>query len=524
MTTPHLRLSGPIGGAHPAVLDRRIRELFLLGMSALVPVALALAVTVAEPRPDFLLDFGLMAGAIGIVTLVANSRLEVTVTLVVLYIGLLEGPVKLGSGGHEAASVVRDVLIFAVSLGAVLRLLAKKQRITLPPLSAWVLAFVALVLVEALNPHTAGFTKVLGGYRQQLEWVPFFFFGYAIVRSKKRFRQFFIVLGVLALANGMVSTYQTKLTPAQLASWGPGYRELVYGTIVAGSKGGISGRGYIVGGVARVRPPALGTDSGFGGGLGLISLPCMLALFAGSLPRRRWIGALFCLGALLGTVTGLGRLQVVGAVIGAGAFVLLAAGPGRQLTRPLLAILGVIALAIPLGVLLVSSEASGTFSRYASIAPGSVATSKDKKIESLSHIPSQLRVAPFGIGLGRAGPAAGFGGKSGKVAGYQSGVETQYTFEAVELGAPGLILWIGLSVTVLLLAVQRLRLFRDTELRLYLAGVFAVLVAFLLAGVSGPIMDSAACAPFFWFAVGIAAYWFLGPGRTASSSVPTATA
>jgi hypothetical protein len=523
MTTPHPRFSSPIGAAHPAVLDRRIRELFLLGMSALVPAVLAMAVTVEVPRPNYLLDFGVIAGGLGIVMLVLNSRLEVTVTLVVLYVGLLEGPVKLLSGGHEAASVVRDVLIFAVSLGAVLRLLVKRERIKLPPLSAWVLAFVAFVLVEALNPNTVGLVKVLGGYRQQLEWVPFFFFGYAIMRSKKRFRKFFIILGVLALANGLVSTYQAKLTPAQLASWGPGYKELVFGTIVAGSKGGVSGRGYITNGVARVRPPALGTDSGFGGGLGLIALPCALALFATGDPRRRWIGALLCLGALLGLVTGLGRLQVVGALVGTLAFALLSAGAGRQVTRPLLAILGVVVLAVPLGALLVSVEAPGTFSRYASIAPGSVAGAKDKKVESLTNVPSHLIADPFGIGLGRTGPAAGFGGRAEQVAGYQASVETQYTAEAAELGAPGLFLWIGLSIAVLLLAVRRLKSIGDIELRLYLAGVFAVLVSFLLAGASGPIMDSAACAPFFWFAVGIAAYWFAGPNRMASS-IPTGAA
>ncbi len=38
------------------------------------------------------------------------------------------------------------------------------------------------------------------------------------------------MLGVIALANGVVSAYQTRLTPAQLASWGPGYAERVNGS------------------------------------------------------------------------------------------------------------------------------------------------------------------------------------------------------------------------------------------------------------------------------------------------------
>ena len=116
---------------------------------------------------------------------------------------------------------------------------------------------VALVLAEAFNPHTLSLTKALGGFRQQLEWVPFFFLGYAVMRSKERFRKFFLLLGVIALANGVVSMYQTRLSPAQLASWGPGYREIVYGT------NGLGGRTYRAEGSAHVRPPGLGSDAGF---------------------------------------------------------------------------------------------------------------------------------------------------------------------------------------------------------------------------------------------------------------------
>ena len=55
------------------------------------------------------------------------------------------------------------------------------------------------VIVEAFDPKTLGLLKVLGGFRQQLEWVPFFFFGYALIRTKRRFRQLFLVLGVIAV-------------------------------------------------------------------------------------------------------------------------------------------------------------------------------------------------------------------------------------------------------------------------------------------------------------------------------------
>jgi len=120
------------------------------------------------------------------------------------------------------------VLIAAVSVGALLRLLSKSARSRCLRYRL-VILFVALVLAETFNPNTHGLVKALGGYRQQLEFVPFFFFGYAVMRTKARLRKMFIVLGVIALANGIVSTYQTKIGLGQLAAWGPGYRELVFG-------------------------------------------------------------------------------------------------------------------------------------------------------------------------------------------------------------------------------------------------------------------------------------------------------
>jgi hypothetical protein len=494
-------------------------------IAGLLPLVISLAVAVAVPKPNVALELALALGALGIVVLVTERRLEVTVVILALYLGLLDGPVKLGSGGHEVATVFRDVLIFAVSLGAVLRLLASKERLRLPPLSGWVVLFVALVLAEAFSPYTHGIVKALGGFRQQLEFVPFFFFGYALMRSKERFRKLFLLLGVIALANGIVSTYQTKLSPGQLASWGPGYGELVYGTQTAGVKGGSAARLYVSEGAARVRPPGLGKDAGFAGGVGLVALPCTLALLATGGRRKRWIAVLLALGSLLAVVTGLGRLQVVGAVLAMVAFAMLSASAGRRMTRPLTALLGVLVLAVPLGAVLVSVESPGTFNRYAEIAPGSAVSAKDKKTSELTRLPHQLSIAPFGVGLASAGAASGFGGKVTEVIeGHGVGGETQYNFIADEVGLPGLLLWAGLLLNLILLAARRLRHIADVELRIDLAGVFAVLVSLLLIGVSGPVSGSAALGSFFWFTAGIGSYWFLGPGRAAAAKKSGAAA
>jgi hypothetical protein len=266
MTFPYPRQLRATGSAQAAIADRPLRENLLVGFAWLASLLLALGIAVAVPHPNLGLALAVMLGAVAVFVLVLTKRLEVKVALVALYLGLLDGPIKLVTGGHELASGVRDVLIVAVCLAPVLSLVVRRERVRLPPLSGWVLGYVGLVLIEALNPKTAGLLKALAGFRQLLEWVPFFFFGYVLMRSKERLRKLFLVLGVVALANGAIATYQTFLSPGQVASWGPGYHSRIYPTA-----GG--GRSYASEGEGRVRPLGLGSDSGFGGGVGLLALP-----------------------------------------------------------------------------------------------------------------------------------------------------------------------------------------------------------------------------------------------------------
>src|SRR5207244_6647212 len=160
-------------------------------------------------------------------------------------------------------------------------------------------------------------------------------------------------------------------------------------------------------GEARVRPLALGSDEGFSGGTGLIALPGALALVAIARRRQRWIAVVFSLGALIGVAVGAGRLQLVGAGIAAVSFALLSSLAGRNTSRTLAALLAVVALAIPAGVVFASAVGNGTFKRYESLS----FSSSSYKAPLWKNIPHVLSQAPFGVGLGTAGSAAVFGGK-----------------------------------------------------------------------------------------------------------------
>jgi hypothetical protein len=507
MSTPQWRLTGGLGAVHPVAFSRRLSELWRLTLAGLIPAAVGLAIMIELPGASLLIVLLAIAALLSIVALVVSSRLELTVALLVLYLGLLDGPAKLLLGSHEIGAVTRNVLIAAICVGALMRLVVRRQRVRMPAMCGWVLAFVGVAVIEVFNPRTEGVLKVLGGFRQQLQFVPFFFFGYYLMRSKRNFRRLFIIVGVMALANGVVAAYQTELTPAQLASWGPGYHNLIY--IPSEGKG--TGRVYFSEGEGRVRPPGLGSDEGFGGGMGVVALSFCLALLATS-RRRRWVPVLLCLGAIVAIVTGLNRAPVIGGGLAVLCFVGFAALARQRVTRVLVTLLAILVLAVPVGLLLVTTLRSGTFKRYERIGTGSSTTSYKEGAWSL--IPHYLSVAPFGFGLGSVGTVSGLEGHNKQLLeGHGVSSETQFNLIVNELGAPGLLVWVALSLYVLLVITRGMYTVRDGDLAIMLAGALAPFLALLSESTSGAITNSAVWGPYFWFAVGVVGFWFAGPGR-----------
>ena len=100
MSGPRLRVPAAVGSVHPVVLERRIRDLLFIGLSALVPAVIALAISVELHEASLLLILGAIITAVAIVALMMYSRLEVSVALVAVYFGLLDGPVKLLAPGR----------------------------------------------------------------------------------------------------------------------------------------------------------------------------------------------------------------------------------------------------------------------------------------------------------------------------------------------------------------------------------------------------------------------------------------
>jgi hypothetical protein len=428
----------------------------------------------------------------------ATSRqYHLTLAALLLWLGLFDGFVRLKTGAH-ALTLVRDALLYAIVVGWLIRESGRRHPLRLPPMSGWVLAFVVVVAVQLFNPANASFGHAIAALRPHLEFVPLFFLGYGVMRTRQRVRMFLALLLAIATINAVVAGYQSRLSPETLATWGPGYAERIGGT------GDVSGRVAFASGsdTPFVRPFALGSDSGFGGLVGLLAAPAALALFA--LTRRPGTrAAIFLLagGVIAAVATSQARTAVLATVGAVGAFLALGTASGRN-QRILLAaiVVGLLAFAVAPRVAVI-----GGFDRYESIAPGrALATTYDYRRESFSKLPGYITEFPFGAGLGSVGPAGG------RVAANETrdlDAENEFNFLVIELGVPGLVVLLLFNVWLLVLVTTRLRRVPDAELRLLLAALAAPLFGLLLSWIVGIATATSPGSPYFWFVGGTLAYW-----------------
>lgn len=431
------------------------------------------------------------------VWLFATKRPELGLVVLVLYLGLVDGFIKLKSGS-ELPSVGRDVLLYALAIGMLLRAKVTGRRMELPPLTGWVLAFVVVVLVQLLNPANQSWLHSVAALRQHIEFVPLFFIGYAVMRSKQRLRVFFLLLLVVANVNGAVALMQFNMTPDQLASWGPGYSDLINGVGVAPrTSQGEDGE-------KRVRPPGLGSDMGFAGTLGAIALPGALALLAlGRFNRRQaLLTALLTPGTIVAIVTSQSRSVLVTSVVAVIVFTALATLAGQAL-RIVLAALVAVVLALTAISFVGNQSDGGAFYRYSSVKPGAlVGTTVDARSHTIDQIPEYIKDFPLGAGIGSVGPASGFAGTPRGL-----NAESQFTFMIVELGVMGLLVYMAFQLRLLAMVLPGLRRLQDRETRILLAALMTPLVEFIAMWITGVTTTSSPNAPYIWLAAGTATWW-----------------
>jgi hypothetical protein len=487
-----------------------------LGAAATAGLVAAFGLVVTTRVPDVTLLSALVV--IIVFALAAwmflTERYEWSLAVLILYLGLADGYLKLSTGSPKA-TLLRDVFLYAIVAGAMVRAAVRHKRLTLPPLSGWVIAWLFVVAVQLFNPENGTVSHSIQSIRPHVEWVPLFFFGYYVMQSRARLSGFLLLLLAVAACNGVVGLIQLNLEPEQLAGWGPGYEDALTG------ESSVSQRTFTdAEGNERTRPFGLGGDFGFGGTLGMIALPAALALLA--LARRRdirYLTLVLAAGAVLGVATSQARTAVLGAVVAVFAYA------GLSITsRGGLRTLAGIAVALVIGYgtisLLSSGSEKGTFDRYESInSPGkALSTAFNYRRDTISKIPDYAVHIPLGAGIGSKGPA-------GSVAGGGSGSkydgESEPTFLLIEVGLPGLLVMLGFNLALFALSIRWIRKIGDRETRILLTAVAAPLFAIFSTWFVGVSTATTPCSPYLWFAAGILSFWLLGkrsPERRWSSA------
>jgi hypothetical protein len=424
--------------------------------------------------------------------LVSTRRTGMALAVVLLYLGLLDGFLKLKTGSN-VATLGRDILLYAVAIAMTVR---ARGPYRMPPLGGWVVAWTVVILVQLANPGNYSMSHAVASMRQDIEFVPLFFMGFAALRSHASLHAFFGLLLAVATINGAVAAYQSALTPQQLAGWGPGYAEFKDSRTFADA-----------GGKSRVRPPGLGPDEGFGGALGATALPGGIVLIM-TYRRRRWLLApivLGVVGAAIGVLTSQSRSAVIMAIVAVLALLGLIA-LARQAKRALMTVILMAVMAVA-AVEATGSYNSSTFDRYASIAPGKApSTIYDSRATTWFQLtPKYMSEIPFGAGLGKVGPAAS------KVGGVATGwnAETQFTFLIVEAGIPALLVFLAFQGALCSTILSGLRCERDPHTVVLMAALAAPLFCYAAGWFFGVNTTEPPNAPYLWLAAGVISWWLV---------------
>ena len=254
----------------------------------------------------------LMATAV----LVITRRFGVALAVYLVYLGTLDGYLKLAVQ-DGAVTVLRTVLLALIVGAALMVLLVDRRPVSFPRATLLVAALVLVALVQIANPGNPNFIKPIGSLRQEIEFVPLFFLAYATIRTEANLQTLLLLLMAVAAANGIANLIQYNLSPEQFASWGPGYRDRIFGTP------GVSGRIFYDGSAGgRARPFGLGTDAGSGGIVGLLGVGATVALIVrprissfGSASVVRVIAIAAAPAVLLSVVLSLTRAVIIATVL-----------------------------------------------------------------------------------------------------------------------------------------------------------------------------------------------------------------
>src|SRR5438128_212226 len=120
---------------------RPLRVPARIATAATVAAAIVLAALVSTKAAN-VSPFAPIAAALFLVLpawLFVNRRVEISLAVLIVYLGVLDGVLKLMTN-VEAATLGRDFLLYAIALGMLARLILEHHHPRIPRLTGWIVA------------------------------------------------------------------------------------------------------------------------------------------------------------------------------------------------------------------------------------------------------------------------------------------------------------------------------------------------------------------------------------------------
>jgi len=421
----------------------------------------------------------------------------VTICLVVIFASCFEGPLKYLSDERVldiAGYIGRDILLYTLLVANFLAYFIQRNRPvyqpqrTAIPLLLLIVGFLLHLFVQIFNPAAISPLPSFLNSRMFWEMLPVYFIGFTSLRTKKDWRALFFTFLMVTTVNGVVGAYQASVGPEEIINWGPGYKEQIVdaGRVTRASDGV----------TAIIRPFGLGSDSGFTGALGVVSVPMVVALLSTPFGLKRLglssllqqalvitlIGGLVA-GVLTGIAVSGSRSAVLFGFICLGLTLFVLALRGSRTKLAVGVIVSTLLGALVLQVLFIVAPFFADRYRTVSSVEDTVQTfNQENRAAQVTSIPMSLALRyPLGDGLDYAGPGAAFANRLAGTIRRPKSENTENNINLVLLtqGVLGLGLWLALHLQFVVKTWQATNRVIDSELRVFVSAAFVLMLLFL---------------------------------------------
>jgi hypothetical protein len=403
----------------------------------------------------------------------------------------LDGYLRLTTG-NNSLRIVRDVCPGSIVIVLVAALSSRRLHFPRLRLAGWVGLFVLIVAAQIVNPAVVSRSAAIFAMAPHLEFVPLFLAAALVLGRDDRLKGLFVLLVVAGAANGVAGGIQSALSTADFSNLGPGYKALVDGSTV-GARFFVSAPGVVV-----IRPPGLGSDSGFAAVVGMMAVPAALALVLTCTGWRRMTSLAAIPLIILGIATAQTRAGLVAAIFALVVFLVLI-GARRGAGRTLVTVCAVgAAIAFVSGHLLTGVSTS----RYSTVTPDKLtSTFGEDRGTSWNYFAPYVVRFPFGAGIGTVGPGSSVNASQNRHSGLNS--EVGGSFLVLETGIPGLLAMVALYIGTLALGIKLTRhRHGGSGASVLMAALVAGVAGSMLLFVSGPVMTGPPFTLFFYTAAG----------------------